>query len=97
MDGSLRGWLGLLEQLAALPAQRVVPGHGPVSPWPAALDDERRYLGRLAADSRAMIAQGRPITEAAVRAATSERPRWQLFDDYNARNATAAFSELEWE
>jgi hypothetical protein len=27
----------------------------------------------------------------------SERGRWALFDDYNPRNATAAFSELEWE
>ncbi|MEA2952711.1 MAG: hypothetical protein QOJ96_2231, partial [Alphaproteobacteria bacterium] len=26
-----------------------------------------------------------------------ERSRWELFDDYNARNATAAFSEIEWE
>ena len=34
---------------------------------------------------------------AAETAAASERSRWQLFDDYNARNATAAFSEIEWE
>ena len=27
----------------------------------------------------------------------SERSRWELFNDYNARNATAAFSEIEWE
>jgi quinoprotein relay system zinc metallohydrolase 2 len=97
MDGSLRGWRGLLDQLAALPAQHVVPGHGPVSPWPAALDGERRYLDTLIADSRALIAQGHTITEAAASAAVSERPKWRLFDDYNARNATAAFSELEWE
>ena len=97
MDGSLRGWLGQLDRLAALPAQRVVPGHGPVSPWPAALDDERRYLDTLATDTRALIARGRPITEASSGAAASERSKWQLFDDYNARNATAAFSEMEWE
>src|SRR3569833_1008097 len=97
MDGSLRGWLGQLDRRAALPAQRVVPGHGPVSPWPAALAGERRYLATLATDTRALIARGRPITEASSGAAASERSKWQLFDDYNARNATAAFSEMEWE
>ena len=97
LDGSLRGWLAVLDELGALPAQRVVPGHGPVSPWPAALGDERRYLATLAADVRGLIARGEPITAAAATAAASERPRWQLFDDFNARNATAAFSEIEWE
>jgi quinoprotein relay system zinc metallohydrolase 2 len=97
VDGSLKGWLAALDQLGSLPAQRVVPGHGPVSEWPAALADERRYLERLASDIRALIARGAPITVAADTAASSEKSRWQLFDDYNARNATAAFSEIEWE
>jgi quinoprotein relay system zinc metallohydrolase 2 len=97
LDGSIRGWLDVIEVLGTLPAQRVVPGHGPVSAWPAALDDQRRYLKTLAADVRALVAAGKPITVAADTAAASERPRWQLFDDYNARNATAAFSEIEWE
>jgi quinoprotein relay system zinc metallohydrolase 2 len=97
MDGSIRGWLRVIDALAALPAQRVVPGHGAVSEWPAALADQRRYLETLASDVRSAIARGEPITAAADTAAASERPRWQLFDDYNARNATAAFSEIEWE
>ena len=97
MDGSIRGWLSVIDELNTLPAQRVVPGHGPVSEWPAALADERRYLQTLTTDIRALIARGAPITAAADTAAASERPRWQLFDDYNARNATAAFSEIEWE
>jgi quinoprotein relay system zinc metallohydrolase 2 len=97
MDGSIKGWLASLGELSALPAERVVPGHGAVSPWPAALADERRYLETLASDVRALIARGKPITAAADSAASIERPRWKLFDDYNARNATAAFSELEWE
>jgi hypothetical protein len=59
--------------------------------------DERRYLEKLAADIRALIAQGKPIRTAADTAGISERSRWKLFDDYNARNATAAFSEIEWE
>lgn len=97
VDGSLKSWLRALDQLAAIPAERVVPGHGPVSAWPAALADERRYLETLAADIRALVKSGKPITAAAEHAAAAERPRWQLFDDYNARNATAAFSEIEWE
>jgi quinoprotein relay system zinc metallohydrolase 2 len=97
LDGSIRGWLKVIDELSTLPAQRVVPGHGPVSEWPAALADERRYLETLASDVRAFVARGEPITVAADTAAASERPRWQLFDDYNARNATTAFSEIEWE
>lgn len=97
MDGSIRGWLRMMDDLCRQPAARVVPGHGPVSQWPAALADERRYLEALAADIKALIAKGVPIQAAAETAAASERSRWQLFDDYNARNATAAFSEIEWE
>jgi quinoprotein relay system zinc metallohydrolase 2 len=97
MDGSIRGWLAALGELEAIPAQRVVPGHGPVSEWPAALADERRYLQKLLADVRALNQKGEPIRAAADKAAASERSHWELFDDYNARNATAAFSEIEWE
>lgn len=97
LDGSIRGWLGVIGELGTLPAKRVVPGHGPVSEWPAALSDERRYLETLASDIRALIARGGPITDAAELAAASENSRWQLFDDYNSRNATAAFAEIEWE
>jgi quinoprotein relay system zinc metallohydrolase 2 len=97
VDGSIRGWLTIMDELGAISAQRVVPGHGPVNDWPAALTNQRRYLETLASDVRALIAQGKPIEFAANTAAASERPRWELFDDYNARNATAAFSEIEWE
>ncbi|CCD84287.1 Putative Metallo-beta-lactamase family protein [Bradyrhizobium sp. ORS 285] len=96
MDGSLRGWIADIGALAGIAADRVVPGHGPVSPWPLALADERRYLNTLAGDISGLIKAGKPIADAAG-AAGSERDKWELFDDYNARNATAAFSEMEWE
>jgi quinoprotein relay system zinc metallohydrolase 2 len=97
VDGSLRGWLAALGDLARIPAKEAVPGHGPAAPWPAALDDERRYLERLAEDCRALIARGTPLAEAAMTAGAAEKSRWELFTEYNARNATAAFAELEWE
>jgi glyoxylase-like metal-dependent hydrolase (beta-lactamase superfamily II) len=97
LDGSIQAWLKLLDDLAALPAERVVPGHGPVSPWPQAMIDERRYLETLASNIRKDVTDGRPIAAAANDAAAAERGRWDLFDDYNVRNATAAYSQFEWE
>ena len=74
------------------------PGHGSLTaPWPQALDDERRYLTVLAQDARRLIAAGTPLARAVPEIGRSEEHRWQLFDDYNPRNATTAFSELEWE
>jgi quinoprotein relay system zinc metallohydrolase 2 len=97
LDGSIRGWLAALDELAAIPAKRVVPGHGAIAEWPGALAAERRYLQRLAADTRALIAQGVPLAKAVESAGASERLQWQLFEEYNTRNGTAAYSELEWE
>ncbi len=98
VDGSLTSWLSIIPSLAKLPARIVVPGHGRlVAPWPQALDDETRYFSALAQDTRRQIAMGTPLARAVTEIGSSERNRWQLFDDYNARNATAAFSELEWQ
>ena len=98
VDGSLKGWLAVLPRLAQVPATIVVPGHGSLTaPWPQALDDERRYLNVLAQDARRLIAAGTPLARAVPEIGRSEEHRWQLFDNYNPRNATTAFSELEWE
>jgi quinoprotein relay system zinc metallohydrolase 2 len=98
VDGSLTGWLSVLKRLPQLPARIVVPGHGRLTaPWPQALDDERRYFNVLAQDTRRLIAAGVPMSQAVAEIGRSERSRWRLFDDYNPRNATVAFSELEWQ
>lgn len=98
VDGSLLGFLDVAEQLSTLKAERVVPGHGPlVAPWPKALDDERAYLTRLTADLRSAIKKGESVKDAAATAGSEEREKWRLFENYNARNATAGFAELEWE
>jgi hypothetical protein len=59
--------------------------------------DERRYLTVLGRDVRAAIAAGREIGPTIAQAAASERGKWALFDDYNGRNATEAYKELQWE
>src|SRR5215212_10294168 len=86
LDGSLNGWI------------RVAAGHGPSSlPWPEAALPMTRYLAGLASDVRRMIREGRTMRDAAGEAGRAEAQHWALFDEFNARNATAAFHELEWE
>jgi quinoprotein relay system zinc metallohydrolase 2 len=98
VDGSLLGFLDVAERLASIKATQVVAGHGPLpAPWPKALEDQRAYLMRLTADLRAAIKKGDGVAAAAKTAGAEEREKWRLFDDYNARNATAGFAELEWE
>ena len=98
LDGKLIGWIRVTAELTSRNVARVVPGHGPASlPWPDAAGAMTRYLDTLAADLRRMIAEGRTMREAASRAGAEEASRWSLFDEFNPRNATAAFHELEWE
>jgi quinoprotein relay system zinc metallohydrolase 2 len=98
LDGSVRGWLAAMDELARIPATRAVPGHGPVvADWLKALDDQRHYFQRLTHDVRDLISRGAELATAAKTAGQSEKSSWQLFEEYNARNATAAFAELEWE
>jgi quinoprotein relay system zinc metallohydrolase 2 len=98
IDGSLAGWLAVLPLLAQVPAKFVVPGHGGlVAPWPQALDDERRYFTVLTEDAHRLVVAGVPLARAVPEIGQSEHAQWQLFDDYNPRNATDAFTEQEWQ
>ena len=95
LDGSLVGWVKVLESLPG--AQIIVPGHGDVLQGDAGLEDTARYLRTLASDVRQAIARGDGIAVTAHTAGEAERELWELFDEFNARNATAAYKELEWE
>jgi quinoprotein relay system zinc metallohydrolase 2 len=98
LDGNLRGWQAVMDDLAKLPALRVVPGHGPVAaPWPEALKAQRRYFETLAADLRSYIDAGGGMIEASKHIAVEEAARWTLHGDFHERNVNKGFAELEWE
>ncbi len=98
LDGSIKGWLALIDELERRKAARVIPGHGPhAMHLPEAMEAEQRYWSVVAADIRKLIKEGKTIEEATKTAGFSERDKWQLFDQYHVRNVTAAYAELEWE
>jgi quinoprotein relay system zinc metallohydrolase 2 len=98
IDGSLQGWIDVIDELSKVPAVAAVPGHGPaLVDWPEALMAQRAYLKDLAGELQEMIAAGEGMREAAESAGRSLRDGWVLFDEFNARNATTGYAELEWE
>lgn len=97
LDGSLRGWQAVMAELAQADVKTVVPGHGPVTPFPDALEPTRRYLDVLARSTKDHLKRGLSLSESAPEIAKSERDNWLLFEEFNERNATGAYTELEWE
>jgi quinoprotein relay system zinc metallohydrolase 2 len=98
VDGSIKGWLEVIEQIKDIPAKIVVPGHGWIEgDWRDALARERQYLRTLVEQTRAAIKRGETIQQAVKNVGWAERGRWLLFDSYHPRNVTAVYAELEWD
>jgi len=98
IDGDLKGWLAVIDQLKAVPAQQIVPGHGAVvKDGKTALNNEQRYLSTLLNDIRASIKKGEVMEKSMETAAASEKGKWVLFDIVNRRNVNTVYPGLEWE
>jgi quinoprotein relay system zinc metallohydrolase 2 len=98
LDGSLKGWLAVLDEFAQMSVKIAVPGHGPVTrDLKSALVPERRYLQALADGVRADLIQAKPVEEAIEQVAAAERSHWLLWDYVHPRNVVRAYEEIEWE
>ncbi|MCB1917015.1 MAG: quinoprotein relay system zinc metallohydrolase 2 [Rhodocyclaceae bacterium] len=98
VDGSIRGWLDVIERLAKLPAARMVPGHGAIHlPGGAALAAERGYLAGVANTVRKAIGRGDSLRQVLDAEEGSAPAEWALAERFHARNLSAAYTELEWE
>ena len=98
VDGTITGFLGVLDLLARLDVRQFVPGHGRTGlPWPEALQPQREYLQLIVRETRAAIKARRTIEEAVDTVGLTEASKWVAFDRFHRRNVTAAYAELEWE
>jgi quinoprotein relay system zinc metallohydrolase 2 len=98
VDGSLNGWLGVMDALARIDARQVVPGHGPAAaPWPAALAAQARYLSALRDRLRAIIAEGIGLGAAVDAVPMPGSDPWLLAAENHPRNVMAGYAEMEWE
>lgn len=97
VDGSVRGWLQVMDHLAAQRPAQAVPGHGPlVRHWALGAQPQRSYLQRLMLDTRRALAQGHSLQEA-MAAPADNLESWLLFDVFHRRNVAAVYTEIEWE
>jgi len=96
VDGSLRGFLAVIDDLSKLPAERAIAGHGRTVAWPGDLVAEQTYLRQLQENVRAAIRSRRTLAET-VESVGVGSDAWLLQDEFHRRNVSAAYAELEWE
>lgn len=98
IDGSLKGWLGVMEKLMEQDVTCIIPGHGPPgSSWPEVAQAQTDYLNKLLIETRNAIAKGMFMEEAIDTIGLDEKDKWQLFEQHHRTNVSKAFVELEWE
>ena len=98
IDGSLKGWIKVMQDLRKQDIALVIPGHGqPGNNWEDVLSPQEEYLSVLLNQTRDAIAQGLFMEEAIETIGREEKDKWLLFDQQHKSNVSRAFIELEWE
>lgn len=98
LDGKLKGWLAVLENMQHKQVALLIPGHGTISSeWPQAYDGQQRYLQMLLSDTRQAITQGVFLEDAINSIGTLAKQQWLLHEQHHRSNVVKAFTELEWD
>lgn len=98
VDGSVKGWLSVLDQLENVRVNLAIPGHGPMArDLGAAIAPERRYLEALVQQVRAELKQGKSLQDALQQVSGADRSQWLLWNEVHPRNVARVYEELEWE
>ena len=98
VDGSVKGWLSVIDELEHRQVALIIPGHGTIAhDLATALKPERRYLRGLIDGVRQEIKGGQSMQHALEHVANQESPHWLLWDSVHQRNVARVYQELEWE
>lgn len=97
LDGSVTGWLEVMDELEIMAPVKVIPGHGPVGLWKDIAPKQRRYLEAVRQGVREIISKNGRLSQAIEFVGINERDDWLLFTEAHPGNVTRAFKELEWE
>lgn len=98
LDGDLKGWINVINELKSINARVTVPGHGePTEDKNGMLDKQSAYLNLLLTDIRASIKNGLSLMDAINSDGQGGKSDWLLFDIVNRRNVNFAYPQLEWE
>ncbi len=99
LDGSINGWITVMDNMLSLDLNCIIPGHGTPahSNWKEAINHQLHYFNLMRDQIRSIIANLGTIDEATKSVGLTEQSNWELFDQYHRRNVTASFVELEWE
>lgn len=98
LDGSVKGWLAVMDKMKDIDVNCVIPGHGPPgSNLMEAMSAQEDYLNMLLNDTRKAIADGQFMEEAIETVGGGKEDLWLLHDQHHRTNVSRAFVELEWE
>ena len=94
IDSDLVRWREALRSLQALPAEVIVPGHGP-SGSKRVITAVERYLDQLTTRVRALLKAGAPLSEVPDSTSLPDFASWDQYDTVHRRNAALVYLRYE--
>ena len=97
MDGLVKNWIKVLNEIEKVDFKIMVPGHGKIQKDNTALKKTRTYIQVLYDDVIDALKKDMPAEKVIKIAAQTEKDKWILFDRVNPGNVVRTFMRYEWE
>ena len=97
MDGLVKNWIKVLDEIEKVDFKIMVPGHGKIQTDNTALNKTKKYLQVLYDEVIEVLKKNISVEESLNTIAQSEKNNWLLFDRVNPGNIVRTFMRYEWE